>query len=115
LQPRAACVAAYLKIARRRAGITYERPAWVYGGPFCVLPSYFRRLTLAPIRHDCGHAAVANKSRSHGNGHHGDNADHPYKLYEIARISTISHFDLLTNTFHIAQITRFCVGWFDGK
>jgi hypothetical protein len=58
--------------------------------------------SLPPIWHNGSNTAATNKSRADDNGHHRDNADHPYKLDEIARISTISHFNLLTNTFHIA-------------
>jgi len=56
----------------------------------------------APFRHNRGDAAATNKSRADDNGHHRDNADHPYKLYEIARVSTIWHFSLLRNTLYLA-------------
>jgi hypothetical protein len=55
----------------------------------------FHQLTLAPIRHNCSHTAAANKSRDDDNGHHRDNADHPYKIYEITRISTRMQLKLL--------------------
>ena len=54
-------------------------------------------------RHRRGHDPSTRNRRAKDNGHHRDNADHPYELYEIARISTLLQLRLLTESFHIPQ------------